>query len=225
MLPELKGCHAARKGSRRNAAHPDRTLGRALTRETRRHQEPVESSSNGADASKALHDTPRDALDQLVPVVYEHLRAIARRQLALRPGGGTLSTTGLVHEAYIKLANQANAGWRDRGHFFAIASVAMRHVLVDRAKSRLAQKRGGARHRVTLDDDQLPADDQPEALLELNDAVERLAAVEPRLARVVECRFFGGLSEAETAEALGITTRTVQRDWSKARMLLRRALA
>jgi RNA polymerase sigma factor (TIGR02999 family) len=167
MLPELKGCHAARNGSRRNAAHPDRTLGRALTRETRRHQEPVESSSIGADASKALHDTPRDALDQLVPVVYEHLRAIARRQHALRPGGGTLSTTGLVHEAYIKLANQANAGWRDRGHFFAIASVAMRHVLVDRAKSRLAQKRGGARHGVTLDDDQLPADDQPDALLEL----------------------------------------------------------
>jgi RNA polymerase sigma factor (TIGR02999 family) len=167
----------------------------------------------------------RDALDQLVPVVYEHLRAIARRQLSARPGGGTLSTTGLVHEAYIKLADQANAEWRDRAHFFAVASVAMRHVLVDRAKSRLTHKRGGTRHRVTLDEQQVSADDQPEALLELNDAVERLAAVEPRLARVVECRFFGGLSEDETAEALGVTTRTVQRDWAKARMLLRRALA
>ena len=167
----------------------------------------------------------RDRLDQLVPVVYEHLRAIARRQLAVRPGGGTLSTTGLVHEAYIKLADQANAEWRDRAHFFALASVAMRHVLVDRAKSRLAQKRGGTRRRVTLDEDQISVDDQPETLLELNDAVERLAAVEPRLARVVECRFFGGLSDDETAEALGITSRTVQRDWAKARMLLRRALA
>lgn len=185
----------------------------------------MESSSSGGDASKALPGMRRDQLDQLVPVVYEHLRAIARRQLAVRPGGGTLSTTGLVHEAYIKLADQANAEWRDRAHFFALASVAMRHVLVDRAKSRLAQKRGGTRHRVTLDEDQISVDDQPETLLELNDAVERLAAVEPRLARVVECRFFGGLSDDETAEALGITSRTVQRDWAKARMLLRRALA
>jgi len=182
----------------------------------------VEPVGSGEDASKAPR---RDALDQLVPVVYEHPRAIARRQLSVRPGGGTLSTTGLVHEAYIKLADQANGEWRDRAHFFAIASVAMRHVLVDRAKSRLTQKRGGTRHRVTLDEQQVSADEQPEALLELNDAVERLAAVEPRLARVVECRFFGGLSEDETAEALGVTTRTVQRDWAKARMLLRRALA
>ena len=185
----------------------------------------MKTSSSDADAPKSLQGTRHDALDELVPVVYEHLRAIARRQLAVRPGGGTLSTTGLVHEAYIKLADQANAAWRDRAHFFAIASVAMRHVLVDRAKSRLAHKRGGTRHRVTLDEDHVSADDEPEALLELNDAVERLAAVEPRLARVVECRFFGGLSEDETAEALGVTTRTVQRDWVKARMLLRRALA
>jgi RNA polymerase sigma factor (TIGR02999 family) len=101
----------------------------------------------------------------------------------------------------------------------------MRHVLVDRARARLTQKRDGVRHRVTLEDDRIPGDDQPEALLELNDAIDRLAAAEPRLARVVECRFFGGLSEDETAEALGVTTRTVQRDWAKARMLLRRALA
>jgi RNA polymerase sigma factor (TIGR02999 family) len=101
----------------------------------------------------------------------------------------------------------------------------MRHVLVDRAKARLAQKREGALRRVTLDDEEIRRDDQPEALLDVNDAVDRLAAVEPRLAKVVECRFFGGLSEEETAEALGVTARTVQRDWAKARMLLRRALA
>src|SRR6476661_7945102 len=167
----------------------------------------------------------RDTLDRLMPVVYEHLRQIARRQLAVRERGGTLSTTGLVHEAYLKLVDQSRVAWGDRAHFFALASVAMRHVLVDRAKARLAQKREGALRRVTLDDEQINGDDQPETLLELNDALDRLAAVEPRLAKVVECRFFGGLSEEETAEALEVTTRTVQRDWAKARMLLRRALS
>jgi RNA polymerase sigma factor (TIGR02999 family) len=143
----------------------------------------------------------------------------------MRQGGGTLSTTGLVHEAYLKLVDQSRVAWRDRGHFFALASIAMRHVLVDRAKARLTQKREGALHRVTLEDDQIAGDDQPEVMLDINDAVDRLASAEPRLARVVECRFFGGLSEEETAEALGVTTRTVQRDWAKARMLLRRALS
>ena len=100
----------------------------------------------------------------------------------------------------------------------------MRHVLVDRARERVALKRGGVRQRVTLDDDVIAVDDQPDALLQLDDALRPLAAFEPRLARVVECRFFGGLTEQETAEALGITVRTVQRDWVKARVLLRRAL-
>ena len=164
-----------------------------------------------------------DSLDALMPVVYEHLRAIAHRQLAVRPGNGTLSTTGLVHETYLKLADRSGA-WRDRGHFFALASVAMRHVLVDRAKARLAQKRDGNRRRITLDESSIEVDDQPALILEIDDALARLAAVESRLAQVVECRFFGGLSEEETAEALGVTARTVQRDWAKAKLLLRRAL-
>lgn len=176
------------------------------------------------DVLTELRGGRRDTLDRLMPVVYDQLRLIARRQLALREHGATLSTTGLVHEAYLKLADHARIDWRDRGHFFALASVAMRHVLVDRARARLTQKREGHMRRVTLDNEQLAGDDQPEALLDLNEAVTRLAAVEPRLARVVECRFFGGLSEEETAEALDVTTRTVQRDWVKARMLLRRAL-
>jgi RNA polymerase sigma factor (TIGR02999 family) len=167
----------------------------------------------------------RESLDSLMPLVYEHLRLIARHQLALRPGGATLSTTGLVHEAYLKLVDQSRIAWSDRGHFFALASVAMRHILVDRARGRLAQKREGVFFRVTFDDDQVSGDEQPEVMLEINDAVDRLAAAEPRLAKVVECRFFGGLSEEETATALGVTTRTVQRDWLKARMLLRRALS
>ena len=182
------------------------------------------ASSADGDGPDASGDRQGHSLDALMPVVYDHLRSIARRQLSIRPGLGTLSTTGLVHEAYLKLADSAHATWRDRGHFFALASVAMRHVLVDRAKARLAQKREGNMHRVTLDDQEIDIDQEPALLLDINDAVDRLARVEPRLARVVECRFFGGLSEEETAEAIGVTTRTVQRDWVKARMLLRRAL-
>lgn len=179
---------------------------------------------DGQDFLTELKSGRRDSLDRLMPVVYEELRLIAHRQLAFRQGGGTLSTTGLVHEAYLKLVDQSRVAWRDRAHFFALASVAMRHVLVDRAKARFAQKREGNYKRISLDDEQIPDFDQPEAMLQLNDALDRLGAVEPRLAKVVDCRFFGGMSEEEIAEALGITTRTVQRDWAKARMLLRRAL-
>ncbi len=167
----------------------------------------------------------RDSLDRLMPAVYDELRAIARRQLARRGEDGMLSTTGLVHEAYLKLVDQSRVAWRDRSHFFALASVAMRHVLVDRARARLAQKREGGLHRITLDSELIAAPDQPDALLQLSDAIEGLAHVEPRLARVVDCRFFGGMSDTEIAEALEVTPRTVQRDWVKARMLLRRALA
>src|SRR5687767_13185422 len=178
----------------------------------------------GIEANEAVRSGRRESLDSLMPLVYEHLRSIARRQLAVRDGGGTLSTTGLVHEAYLKLVDQSRIAWSDQAHFFALASVAMRHVLVDRARAKLASKREGILLRVTLDDEQVADQSQPQVLLEINDAVDQLALVEPRLAKVVECRFFGGLSEEETAAALGVTTRTVQRDWMKARMLLRRAL-
>jgi len=167
----------------------------------------------------------RDSLDALMPEAYEELRIIARHQLVRRERGGTLSTTGLVHEAYLKLAEQSRKAWRDRGHFFALASVVMRHVLVDRAKARGALKREGKLERISLDSNELAADDQAEALLLLNDAIDRLADVEPRLAQVVDCRFFGGLTDEEIAEALGVTVRTVQRDWVKARMLLRQGLS
>lgn len=166
----------------------------------------------------------RDTLNRLMPEVYEELRLVARRQLARRETGGTLSTTGLVHEAYLKLADHSRTAWRDRPHFFALASIAMRHVLVDRARARLAQKRDGALHRIELDTDLIAAPDQPDAMLQLSDAIDRLAQVEPRLARVVDCRYFGGMSDEDIAEALEVTARTVRRDWVKARMLLRRAL-
>jgi RNA polymerase sigma factor (TIGR02999 family) len=159
-----------------------------------------------------------------MPLVYDELRVIAHRRLAASARGGTLSTTALVHEAYLKLVDQSRADWRDRAHFLALASLAMRHVLVDRAKARNTQKRGGERRRITLDAAHIAIDDQPDALLQLDEAMSRLAELQPRLARVVECRFFGGLTEEEIAEALGVTVRTVQRDWAKARMLLQRAL-
>ena len=185
----------------------------------------MDAFNRDVDVLAELRRDGRGALDRLMPVVYEQLRLIASRQLAIREGGRTLSTTGLVHEAYLKLVDQSRAEWRDQSHFFALASVAMRHILVDRAKARLAQKREGGLRRVTLDDDQLDGNDQAELLVDLNDAIDRLAAKEPRLAHVVECRFFGGLSEDETARVLDVNTRTVQRDWAKARMLLQRALS
>lgn len=174
------------------------------------------------DVLTELRRDRRESLDRIVPLVYSELRVIAHRQLRAR--GGTLDTTGLVHEAYLKLVDQSRANWRDRSHFLALAAVAMRHVLVDRAKARAAFKRGGGRVRITLNEGEIGIDDQPEALLQIDEAMNRLAALEPRLARVVECRFFGGLTEEEIAEALDITVRTVQRDWAKARMILRSEL-
>jgi RNA polymerase sigma factor (TIGR02999 family) len=176
------------------------------------------------DVLTELRSRAQHSLDQVVALTYQELRAIAHRRLAARGPGGTLSTTALVHEAYLKLVDQSRAGWQDLAHFRALASLAMRHVLVDRARERSALKRGGARLQITLDDEVMALEDQAEMLLQLNDALERLATVDPRLGRVVDCRFFGGLTEQETAEALGLTTRTVQRDWVKARVLLRRLL-
>lgn len=168
-------------------------------------------------------DTP-ESIDQLVSLAYHELRAIAHRRLAARGPAGTLSTTALVNEAYLRLVDRTGAVSYERAHFLAVASLAMRHVLVDRARERVALKRGGAQRRVTLDDAHLAIDEEPDALLALDDALRQLADFEPRLAQVVDCRFFGGLTEPETAEALGVTVRTVQRDWVKARVLLRRAL-
>ena len=181
-------------------------------------------SARSSFTSQELLSGREDSLDRLMPAVYDELRAIARRHLAGSDANGTLTPTGLVHEAYLKLAGQSSVAWRDRAHFFSLASVVMRHILVDRARARCARKREGALRRITLDSEQVPAAEQPDAMLCLGDAIERLATVEPRLARVVDCRFFGGMSDAEIAEALDVTVRTVQRDWLKARMLLRRAL-
>ncbi len=184
----------------------------------------MDPATNATDALTELRSGARASLDHVVTLTYDELREIAHRRLASQARGGTLSTTALVHEAYLKLIDQSRAGFQDLAHFRALASVAMRHVLVDRARERNSVKRGGGTQRITLDENAIAVEDQPSALLQLNDALERLAEVEPRLAQVVDCRFFGGLTEEETSESIGITTRTVQRDWVKARILLRRAL-
>jgi len=165
----------------------------------------------------------REAFDQILPIVYHELRRTARRELAVRPSD-SLSTTALVHELYLKFSRAGRADWRDRAHFLGVAAVAMRHILVDRARRRTADKRGGPSQHVTLDDELTAADSGVESLLELHEALDQLARLDERLARVVECRFFGGMTEQETAEALCIAVRTVRRDWIKARGLLFQAL-
>lgn len=164
------------------------------------------------------------SLDRLTELAYHELRTIAHRHLSARGGGATLETTALVHEAYLKLSAASPGAWRDQAHFRAAASVAMRHILVDRARTRAADKRGAGFTRVTLDDDAVATADEPETLLAIDAALDRLAELSPRLARVVELRFYGALSESETAAELGVAVRTVQRDWVKARMLLERML-
>jgi RNA polymerase sigma factor (TIGR02999 family) len=165
----------------------------------------------------------REAFDQILPLVYHELRQSARRELAARPND-SLSTTALVHELYLKFSRAARADWRDRGHFLGVAAVAMRHILVDRARRRMAEKRGGPSRHVTLDDELMAIDTQAESLLELHEALDQLGRLDERLASVVECRFFGGMTEQETAAALRIAVRTVRRDWTKARGLLSQAL-
>jgi RNA polymerase sigma factor (TIGR02999 family) len=162
----------------------------------------------------------REILDQLLPLVYEELWRIAHRRLLAEPTGHTLDTTALVHEAYLKLVDQTQAEWRDRTHFLAIASMAMRRILVDHARKHRAAKRGGARTRVRLDAVDLSVEERVDMLIDLDRALTRLAEVDERLSRVVECRFFGGMTEEETADALGVTARTVRSDWTTAKGLL-----
>ena len=171
-----------------------------------------------------LRSGKREALDGLTALLYNELREIAHRQHAVR-GDDTLATTALVHEAYLKLVDQSRAEWNDRAHFLAVAAVAMRHILTDRARARLAAKRGGANEVVTLDDEIVASEERPGPLLQIHEALDRLGLVDQRLARIVEYRFFGGLTNEEIATVLGVTVRTVERDWVKARVLLRDLLA
>jgi RNA polymerase sigma factor (TIGR02999 family) len=162
----------------------------------------------------------RDALDRLFPLVYESLHRMAHRALLHERAEHTLGTTALVHEAYLRLVDQERAEWNDRTHFLAIAATAMRRILVDYARRQKRLKRGGERRAVPLEDAMLVAGQRADTLLALDEALGRLAALNERLSRVVEYRFFAGLTVEETAAALQVTARTVERDWQKARAWL-----
>jgi RNA polymerase sigma factor (TIGR02999 family) len=170
------------------------------------------------------HAGDREAFDRLVALVYDRLRTIARRQLARNRRGLTLDTTSLVHEAYVQLVDETGVAWQNRSHFFAITARAMRRILVDHARRRGAQKRGAGRPPLDLRPDQLAVEDQAELVLAVDRALESLASFNERLARVVECRFFAGMTEQETVEALGVPLRSVQRDWARARAWLLKEL-
>jgi RNA polymerase sigma factor (TIGR02999 family) len=159
----------------------------------------------------------RAAFDRLFSLVYPQIRRLARRRMAESGAQLTLSTTGLVHETYLKLAGAGSADWSCAGEFLGVASSAMRQVLVDFARRRISEKRGGGQLRLDLDSDALALDDQAEALCELDLQLRQLAALDPRLVRLIECRFFAGLSEPEAAAALDVSLSTVQRDWVRAR--------
>lgn len=164
------------------------------------------------------------ALAHMFPLIYEELRRLAESQLRGEPDGQTLTPTALVHEAYIRLVGQRRVRWGGRAHFMAVAATAMRRILIDRARRRRSQKRGGLLDRVPIEAIQVAVEERAELLLALDEALNRLAVVDPRQARVVECRYFGGMTEEETAEALGIGLRTVNRDWAKARSWLYREI-
>ena len=165
------------------------------------------------------------ALDQLLPRVYQELRRIARNRLRRERVGHTLAATELVHEAFLKLVPLERVDWRSRAHFYAIASRAMRNVLIDHAVRRGAAKRGAGAHVLSLDETTAATDQPLEDLLALSNALARLEQLDERQARVVECRFFGGLSLDETAEALSTSAATVSRDWAFARAWLHNELA
>ena len=176
-----------------------------------------ESGENVTRLLERMKGGDEAALDTLMHTVYDELRRIASRQLRRGASDGMLQTTALVHEAFLRLARHENPAWNDRCHFFAVAATAMRQILVDHARRRGSEKRGGGWKRIDLDKAQLDVDEQTEMLIEIDDALAKLSELEPRLTRVVECRFFAGMTEEETAAALGITDRTVRRDWIKAR--------
>jgi RNA polymerase sigma factor (TIGR02999 family) len=170
-------------------------------------------------------DGDQAALDQMFPLIYQELRRIARRYLGRENDGHTLQTTELIHEAYLKLVDQQATDWQNRAHFFAVAARVMRNLLVDHARAKLYAKRGGGAERVELDEALTITAAGDANLLALDDALNRLAAFDERKSRLVELRYFGGLSVEETAEALGVSGITVKREWLKAKAWLYRELS
>jgi RNA polymerase sigma factor (TIGR02999 family) len=190
----------------------------------------VESVDDITGLLKAMRQGDERALEQLMPLVYAQLQAQARRYMRNERSGATLQSTALVHEVYLRLVNAQDVDWHDRVHFFALSAQIMRRILVDAARARAAGKRGGGAVRIEhssgVDLDQIPTagSDAASSLCALDDALESLAQLDPRRAKVIELRFFGGLSVEETADALQVSAQTVMRDWRLARAWLAREL-
>lgn len=188
----------------------------------------AEPQASKNEITKLLHaasNGERDAFDRLIPLVYDDLRAIAHNRLSMEHPEHTLNTTGIVHDAYLKLVDHTTASWRDRAHFFAVSSRVIRNLLIDYARVRKAAKRGGGAVHLPLADELEGSEPRTVDLLALDDALARLGAKDERLEHLVECRFFGGLTEREIAEVLGVSERTVERNWKRARAYLHRLLA
>lgn len=180
------------------------------------------------EVSQLLHawrEGDSSAFDRLMSLVYDELRRMARRHMARQSPDHTLQTTALIHEAYLKLVDLKDVQWQDRTHFFAVAAKAMRHILVDYARSRQAAKRGGRVKIVSLDEAATICEERAADVVALDDALESLAAFDPRKCQVVELRYFGGLSVIDTAEVLSVSPETVARDWRLARTWLLRELS
>ncbi|HQZ83531.1 MAG TPA: sigma-70 family RNA polymerase sigma factor [Pyrinomonadaceae bacterium] len=180
-----------------------------------------------SEITQMLHDWNRgdeSASERLLPYVYDELKRQARRLMSRERANHTLQPTALVHEAFVRLAKQGGVEWQNRSHFYGIASRLMRQILIDHARQHGAAKRGSAKVHFSLDDVAIPVETRAGSILALDEALERLEAVDERQAKVVEMRFFGGLSNTEIAEALDISERTVQRSWSVAKLWLYREM-
>jgi RNA polymerase sigma-70 factor, ECF subfamily len=185
-------------------------------------------SSEPSEVTRLLHQAASgdpSAVDRLFTAVYQEMRNLAGRFFRREPKAHTLQPTALVHEAYLKLVDQTSVDWQNRTHFFAVAAQAMRRILVDHARRRGAAKRGGRGKRVLLDEDLLPGVQPNAELLAVDEALSKLAELDPRQARMVELRFFAGLSVAEAAEVLGMPKRSAEREWTMVRAWLRRELS
>jgi len=186
------------------------------------------NSSVDAQLTQLLSDVESgkaDSINELMPVVYDDLHVLAERILRREKKGHTLQPTALIHEAYLRLVDQSRVGWKGKTHFFALCATSMRRILVDHARKRKASKRGGEARRVDFDIGLLGDDTEDEDILAVDDAIIKLANFDPKLARIVELRFFSGLTVADVAEVLQESKRSVEREWSMARAWLRRELS
>ena len=177
-------------------------------------------SKNITELILAWGNGDKEAIDQLVPLIYEELHRLAARYMRREHPGHTLQTTALVNEAYCKLIDQKNVQWQNRAHFFGIAAQAMRRILVDHARSRLRLKRGGAVNKISLDESALIPQPEMKELISLDDALTRLGEFDPQKSRIVEMKFFGGLSMEEIAEVEKVSKSTIEREWRKAKAWL-----